>query len=74
MKQGNDYSKRHWVSERVFHTGSLSSRLVFWLLRRKYRKMYDGYTVLFIRGTEKDYPRFLLYTEDESEYKRMNNF
>lgn len=30
--------------------------------------------ILSIKGNGKDYPKYLLYTEDENVYKRMDKF
>ena len=46
--------------------------LVMWYLRRQYRKF--GKPILYVRGTGKDYPRYILYTEDANVYKRMEDF
>lgn len=47
-------------------------RLVIWYLRRLYKK--TGKPILFLKGTGKDYPMYILYTEDEHAYDRMDNF
>lgn len=39
------------------------------ILYLKYQK-----PILYIRGTGKEYPRYLLYTEDVDVYKAMENF
>jgi hypothetical protein len=39
------------------------------ILYKKYNK-----PILYIKGTGKDYPRYLLYTQDENVYKRMDEF
>lgn len=33
-----------------------------------------GKPILFIKGIGNDYPKYLLYTEDENVYKRMDKF
>ena len=37
--------------------------LVFWWLRKQYKK--HGGWIFYIAGTEQDYPRYMLYTEEE---------
>lgn len=51
------------------------SNLIFLLLRiqsKKTRK--EGLPIFYIKGNGKDYPRMLLYTENENVYQRMENF
>lgn len=48
------------------------TRLVMWWLHRRYVK--EGMPLYYIKGTGKDYPRYLLFTEDEQLYKRMDGF
>jgi len=43
---------------------SIINQIVFWYLRKLYKKY--GEHILFIKGTEKDFPKYLLYTENES--------
>lgn len=47
-------------------------KLIMWLCHIEYKRF--GQPIFYIKGIEKDYPRHLLYTEDESVYKRMDNF
>lgn len=47
-------------------------RLIMWILHRMYKK--ENKPIYFIKGTGKDYPRYLLYTEDVEQYKRMDFF
>lgn len=47
-------------------------RLIMWLCHIKYHKY--GMPIFYIKGHEKDYPKYLLYTEDENVYKRMDKF
>jgi hypothetical protein len=47
-------------------------KLIMWLCRIRYHKY--NMPIYYIRGTEKDYPRYLLYTEDEYIYNRMDKF
>jgi hypothetical protein len=53
-------------------------RLIFWLLRLQYRKYLKksntNHPIFFIRGTGKQYPRYVLYTEDPNVYARMDKF
>lgn len=48
------------------------TRFVMWLLHRKYIKY--GKPIFYIKGTDKDYPKYLLYTEDCRQYARMDGF
>ena len=45
-------------------------RFVMWLLHTQYVKFRAP--VYFIKGVGKDYPKYLLYTEDEKVYQRMD--
>jgi len=47
-------------------------RIILFLCRIYYKK--HGQPILYIKGTGRDYPRHLLYTEDEEQYKRMDEF
>ena len=47
-------------------------KLIMFLCHIHYKKVKAP--ILYIRGKGKSYPRYLLYTEDENVYKRMNNF
>jgi hypothetical protein len=38
-----------------------------------YYKKY-GKPIMYIKGTGKQYPSYLLYTENEEVYKRMDKF
>lgn len=49
------------------------TRFVMWWLSRQ-RKKYGNKAIFYIRGTGKDYPRYLLFTENESVYNRMEDF
>ena len=48
------------------------TRFVMWWLHRRYKK--TGMPIYYIKGTKKDYPKYLIYTEDEAVYKRMDRF
>lgn len=48
-------------------------KFIMWYLERKYSRL-NGEPVMFIIGTGKDYPKYMLYTEDEEVRKRMENF
>lgn len=48
------------------------TRLIVFLCKIKYRKYKQP--IFYIKGTGKDYPKYLLYTEDENAYKRMDRF
>lgn len=47
-------------------------KVVMWYLHQQYKKY--GRSVFYIRGTGSDYPKYLLYTEKESVYERMDEF
>lgn len=47
-------------------------RFVMWYLHIRYKKQKDD--IFYIKGTEKQYPKYLLYTENENVYKRMDDF
>jgi len=48
------------------------TRLVMWWLHRQYIKF--GMPIFYIKGHDKDLYKYLLYTEDENVYKRMEDF
>ena len=48
------------------------NRIIMWLLHIQYVKYRKP--IFYIRGTEDDYPKYLLYTENENVYKRMDEF
>lgn len=47
-------------------------KIIMWLCHIKYKKY--GMPILYIKGIESKYPRYLIYTEDEYVYKRMDRF
>ncbi len=47
-------------------------KLVILYLHWQYKRYKQP--IFYIKGTGKDYPRYLLYTEDANVYKRMNDF
>lgn len=47
-------------------------RLIMWLLHLQYKRQGDA--IFYIKGRGKGYPKYLLYTEDENVYYRMDNF
>lgn len=47
-------------------------RLVMWWLHRQYIK--GGMPIYYVKGNGKNYPRYMLYTEDEKIYNRMDTF
>lgn len=50
-------------------------RLIMFLCHieyKRHKKFKEDF--IYIKGTGKQYPRFLLYTEKENVYKRMNDF
>lgn len=48
------------------------TEIVMFLCSILYRRY--GKAILCVKGTEREYPRYLLYTEDEKVYKRMDAF
>jgi hypothetical protein len=49
-------------------------RIIMWLCHIRYKKY--GMPIFYIKGLkkDKDYPKYLLYTEDENVYQRMDRF
>jgi hypothetical protein len=47
-------------------------KLIMWLCHIKYKSYKKD--VFYIKGTDGDYPKYLLYTENENVYKRMDRF
>lgn len=45
-------------------------RFIMWLCHLRYKRY--GMPIFYIKGTGKDYPKYLVYTEDESVYKKMD--
>lgn len=45
-------------------------RLIIWLCRIRYKKYKKP--IFYIKGIEKHYPRYLLYTEDEDMYIKFD--
>lgn len=50
--------------------GRMITRLVMWWIHRQYFKY--GETIFYIRGTGRDYPRYLLYTEEPRVYEEFD--
>lgn len=48
------------------------TRLVMWWLHRQYIKF--GMPIFYIKGSDKDMCKYLLYTEDRNVYERMERF
>lgn len=53
--------------------------IIMWLCHLEYKKQAKKFkpwnmTTLYIMGTEKHYPRYLLYTEDADTYSKMDKF
>ena len=48
------------------------TNFVMWWLSKQYKKY--GEAIFCIKGTGKDYPRYLLFTENEAVYNRMDEF
>ena len=47
-------------------------KIIMWLCHIRYKKY--GMPIFYIKGNGKDYPKQLLYTEDENVYQRMSEF
>lgn len=47
-------------------------KIIMWLCHIKYKKY--GKPIFYIKGTGNDYPKYLLYTENENVYQRMDWF
>jgi len=50
--------------------GRMITRLVMWWIHRQYLKY--GETIFYIRGIDRDYPRYLLYTEEPRVYEKFD--
>jgi len=50
----------------------LITKFVMWWLSKECKKY--GKAIFYIKGTGKDYPRYLLYTENEAVRNRMDEF
>ena len=48
-------------------------KLIMWYLHREYKKLDNSKKIFFIRGKDKDYPKLMYYTEDESVNWKMRN-
>lgn len=48
------------------------AKLIMFLCHLYYKK--DKKPIFFIKGTGRDYPKYLLYTENENVWHRMNKF
>lgn len=47
-------------------------RIALWILHRKYKKC--GKPIFYVKGYKKHFPKYLLYTENENAYYRMDDF
>lgn len=45
-------------------------KFIMWLCHLRYKKY--GMPIFYIKGTGKDYPKYLVYTENEFVYNRMD--
>ena len=45
-------------------------RFIMWLCHLRYKRY--GMPIFYIKGTGKDYPKYLVYTENEFVYKKMD--
>ena len=55
----------------------LVRRLIFWYLKRELKEMrqqerYENTPFMFINGTNKDYPNYLVFTDDEQYRKKLH--
>jgi hypothetical protein len=48
------------------------SKIIMFLLHLEYKRVKND--IYYIKGTEENYPKYLLYTEKENVYKRMDRF
>lgn len=48
------------------------TRLIMWLCHIQYNHFKQD--IFYIKGTGKDYPKYLLYTENPITYDRMDRF
>lgn len=46
------------------------TRFVMWWIHKQYLK--HNKPIFFIKGTDKDYPRYLLYTENEDLHEHFD--
>lgn len=46
-------------------------RIIMWICHIKYKKY--GKPIFYIKGIDKEYPKYLLYTENERVYQKMDN-
>lgn len=51
---------------------NLITKFVLWWLHRQYLKY--GQPIFYIKGTEELYLKYMLYTEDENVWHRMDRF
>ena len=51
---------------------NLTCKFIFRLLHMLYTKYNQP--IFYIKGTENEYPKYLLYTENENVWDRMDNF
>ena len=47
-------------------------KIIMWLCHIRHKKY--GMPIFYIKGIENDYSNYLLYTEDENVYQRMDRF
>jgi hypothetical protein len=52
--------------------GNMLTKVIMFLCHIHYKKYNQP--IFYIRGKEKDYPKYLLYTENENVYRRMDKF
>lgn len=48
------------------------ANIIIWLCHLEYKRF--GKPIYYIKGLGKDYPKYLLYTENENVQKRMDDF
>ncbi len=51
--------------------GRMITKLVMWWIHWQYLKYRE--TIFYIRGTGRDYPRYLLYTEEPRVYEKFDH-
>ena len=51
---------------------NIISKIIMFLCRIQYKKYRDP--IMYIRGSGKSYPSYMLYTEDKYVYQRMEEF
>ena len=63
---------KSWISTRQAGRNNMIDKIIMWLCHIRYKKY--GMPIFYIKGIENDYSKYLLYTEDENVYQRMDKF